>query len=273
MVGRLRMTPRPSPGGGRNATRALGSRVVAAAGGQAGTPGRHRRARVRHRHGHRFMTGFAELLQQDALTKRNAVATGVIPRGERARQRHHRNLSRFGWQQSSMLFSWGDVVSSVIELRQRRLADQTSDSSAMNGRPGHAVFTATAAGGVLNFVINAEQSLRPVAPRHRTSRRDDDGACDWKWRTRAPASRLKTRPSLPAVLHDQGGGRGHRSRPVGELWHDPIARRHDWYRGGDAGGAAFFTVPSAGAQRDDPHHHGRADVRVRCGGASPRAGR
>jgi len=89
-----------------------------------------------------------------------------------------RNLSRFGRQQGSTPapVDLSDVVSSVIELRQRRLVEQQivlhRDERAT--RPAHAVFTELQQ-VVLNFLINAEQSVRDVADRRIVLRTYDEG--------------------------------------------------------------------------------------------------
>jgi C4-dicarboxylate-specific signal transduction histidine kinase len=58
-----------------------------------------------------------------------------------------------------------EVVSSVIELRQRRLVEQgiQLDREDRPAQAAHAVFTELQQ-VVLNFVINAEQSIRTCAP-------------------------------------------------------------------------------------------------------------
>jgi len=58
-----------------------------------------------------------------------------------------------------------EVVSSVIELRQRRLVEQgiQLDREDRPAKAAHAVFTELQQ-VVLNFVINAEQSIRTCAP-------------------------------------------------------------------------------------------------------------
>jgi C4-dicarboxylate-specific signal transduction histidine kinase len=74
-----------------------------------------------------------------------------------------RNLSRFGRQQESkpVPVDLGEVLTSVIELRQRRLAEQAIHLE-RDERATHrarAVFTELQQ-VVLNFVINAEHALR-----------------------------------------------------------------------------------------------------------------
>lgn len=107
--------------------------------------------------------GFAELLQMrpdlspsarhdlSLIQKESTRASAII-----------RNLSRFGRQQTTepMPVRLGDVVASVVELRQRKLQEQgikleiraSSESTVM------AVFTELQQ-VLLNFVINAEQAI------------------------------------------------------------------------------------------------------------------
>ena len=201
------------------------------------------------------ITGFAELLQQDPRTSENARADLALIHQESVRASAIiRNLSRFGRQQSSTPapVQLGDVISSVIELRQRRLLEQNirieRDDRAT--RPAHAVFTELQQ-VVLNFVINAEQSLRDVdAPARRIilRTRDDDGGV-----------RLEVEDSGAGVSADDETKLFQpffTTKPVGEGTGLGLSVSYGiirslggtiGYRGGESGGAVFFfTVPSAG---------------------------
>jgi C4-dicarboxylate-specific signal transduction histidine kinase len=120
------------------------------------------------------ISGFAELLQRDRdvrpdvradlalIQKESARASGII-----------RNLSRFSRQQHSAPTTvlLGDVVSSVIELRQRRLQEQgvTFEIEERATRPVVAVLTELQQ-VVLNFVVNAEQAVAAAPPSERRIR-------------------------------------------------------------------------------------------------------
>ncbi|HET9369949.1 MAG TPA: ATP-binding protein [Vicinamibacterales bacterium] len=120
------------------------------------------------------ISGFAELLQRDRdvrpdvradlalIQKESARASGII-----------RNLSRFSRQQHSVPTTvlLGDVVSSVIELRQRRLQEQgvTFEIEERATRPVVAVLTELQQ-VVLNFVVNAEQAVAAAPPSERRIR-------------------------------------------------------------------------------------------------------
>ena len=110
------------------------------------------------------ISGFSELLQNDPQIGSQAKADLDLIHQESTRAGAIiRNLSRFGRQQESapVAVSLVEVISSVVELRQRRLIDQNirleRDERATN--TAHAVFTELQQ-VALNFVINAEQSVR-----------------------------------------------------------------------------------------------------------------
>jgi C4-dicarboxylate-specific signal transduction histidine kinase len=120
------------------------------------------------------ISGFAELLQRDRdvrpdvradlalIQKESARASGII-----------RNLSRFSRQQHSAPSTvlLGDVVASVIELRQRRLQEQGVSLVVEEHatRPVVAVLTELQQ-VVLNFVVNAEQAVSAARPAERKIR-------------------------------------------------------------------------------------------------------
>jgi len=114
------------------------------------------------------ISGFSELLQHEPGATDRARGDLALIHQESARASAIiRNLSRFGRQQETTPapVSLSDVIGSVIELRLRKLSEQgirlERDERAV--RPAHAVFTELQQ-VVLNFVINAEQSLRARGP-------------------------------------------------------------------------------------------------------------
>jgi C4-dicarboxylate-specific signal transduction histidine kinase len=108
--------------------------------------------------------GISDLLQRDpAVTaERKADLALVYQESERA-SGIIRNLSRFGRQQETrpVPVNLSEVLTSVIELRQRRLVEQgiRLERDERATRPAHAVFTELQQ-VVLNFVINAEHAVR-----------------------------------------------------------------------------------------------------------------
>jgi two-component system NtrC family sensor kinase len=113
------------------------------------------------------IAGSAELLHRGGRVDDATRAELAVIHGESSRASAIiRNLARFGRQQQATPgpVNLGDVLDSVLELRQRRLIDQNihlgRDERAT--RQAHAVFTELQQ-VVLNFVINAEQSMRDNA--------------------------------------------------------------------------------------------------------------
>lgn len=127
------------------------------------------------------ISGFSELLQHGENMDDHTRSDLALIHQESARASAIiRNLARFGRQTESTPTSvrLSEVVTSVIELRQRRLVEQgiTLDRDERATRPAHAVFTELQQ-VVLNFVINAEQSIRggPPASRRIIVRTFDEG--------------------------------------------------------------------------------------------------
>jgi len=117
------------------------------------------------------ISGFSELLQHDANVDDRVRADLALIHQESVRAGAIiRNLSRFGRQTEStpLPVQLAEVVTSVIELRQRRLLEQgiRLDREERAGRPAQAVFTELQQ-VVLNFLINAEQSVRGCPPQSR----------------------------------------------------------------------------------------------------------
>lgn len=107
--------------------------------------------------------GFAELLQLRKDLPAGASQELAIIQKESARASAIiRNLSRFGRQQSTEAspVRLGDVVASVIELRQRRVEEDDIDIDVVESPDTSvlAIFTELQQ-VVLNFVINAEQAV------------------------------------------------------------------------------------------------------------------
>jgi C4-dicarboxylate-specific signal transduction histidine kinase len=114
--------------------------------------------------------GFSELLQMQQNLPEQARADLTLIQRESARASAIiRNLSRFGRQTSEPSpVRLGDIVASVLELRQRKLEEQevrleVEDESEATVP---AVFTELQQ-VVLNFVINAEQAVRHLEPESR----------------------------------------------------------------------------------------------------------
>jgi two-component system NtrC family sensor kinase len=117
------------------------------------------------------ISGFSELLQHDArMDDRTRRDLALIHQESARASAIIRNLSRFGRQQGSRPtpVHLGDVLASVVELRQRRLAEQgiELERDERATQPARAVFTELQQ-VVLNFIINAEQALRACAPGQR----------------------------------------------------------------------------------------------------------
>jgi two-component system NtrC family sensor kinase len=114
------------------------------------------------------VSGFAELLQRNAdLQPAIRADLEVIRKESRRASGIIRNLSRFGRQQSlnPVPVDLGDVIGSVLELRQRRLQEAgiVLDIEESATHPVSAVF-AELQQVLLNFVVNAEQAIADNPP-------------------------------------------------------------------------------------------------------------
>jgi two-component system NtrC family sensor kinase len=112
------------------------------------------------------ISGFSEILQREPDLRPEVRADLALIQKESARASAIiRNLSRFSRQQTTKpgAVKIGDVVTSVVELRQRRLQEQgiALEVSEAATQPAHAVFTELQQ-VMLNFLINAEQSMTGV---------------------------------------------------------------------------------------------------------------
>jgi C4-dicarboxylate-specific signal transduction histidine kinase len=200
------------------------------------------------------ISGFSELLQKDPRMGDQARSDLALIYQESARAGAIiRNLSRFGRQQEStpVPVSLAEVVSSVIELRQRRLTEQNIrlERDELATRPAHAVFTELQQ-VVLNFVINAEQSVRASASGPRRiilrTRDDEDGV------------RLEVEDTGPGVSAEDEAKLFQpffTTKPVGEGTGlglsvsygiiRSLGGRIGYRRGGLGGALFFFTVPAS----------------------------
>jgi two-component system NtrC family sensor kinase len=114
------------------------------------------------------ISGFSEILQRERDLRPEVRADLALIQKESARASAIiRNLSRFSRQQTSKPapVRLGDVVASVVELRQRRLQDQgiRLEVTEAATKPAHAVFTELQQ-VMLYFLINAEQAVTAAAP-------------------------------------------------------------------------------------------------------------
>jgi signal transduction histidine kinase len=120
------------------------------------------------------ISGFAQLLQRDPDIKTDTRTDLVLIHKESARaSRIIRNLSRFSRQQDAppSLVYLNDIVTSVVELRQRQLDEQNITLEVDDGasQPVRAVM-AELQQVLLNFVINAEQAVMTAKPPDRRIR-------------------------------------------------------------------------------------------------------
>ena len=117
------------------------------------------------------ISGFSEILQRNSDLPADVRADlALIQKESRRASAIIRNVSRFSRQQTARpsAVSVADVIASVVELRQRRLHEQNIALDVSDGatRPVLAVFTELQQ-VLLNFVINAEQSIVAAAPASR----------------------------------------------------------------------------------------------------------
>ena len=114
------------------------------------------------------ISGFSEILQRNTTLPEDVRADlALIQKESRRASAIIRNVSRFSRQQTARpsAVSVADVIASVVELRQRRLLEQgiTLDVDDSATRPVLAIFTELQQ-VLLNFVINAEQSIVAANP-------------------------------------------------------------------------------------------------------------
>jgi C4-dicarboxylate-specific signal transduction histidine kinase len=117
------------------------------------------------------ISGFAELLQRDPELRPDVKSDlAIIQKESRRASGIIRNLSRFSRQQNltPVPVYVRDTVASVVELRQRRMAEQSValEVDEQSSRPVRAVFTELQQ-VLLNFVINAEQAVAANPPARR----------------------------------------------------------------------------------------------------------
>ena len=185
----------------------------------------------------RRSAGFSEILQRDPDIGAQARSDLALIKKESARASAIiRNLSRFSRQQ-------GSTPTTVLPTRRRRVGRRAAPAPAAGAehpprarRAGDPVrrspCSPSSSRSLLNFLVNAEQSLVANRPRTRSTHRHSHP----RHGTRRPARGRGQRPgragrarieALPAVLHDQAHRRGHGARPLGELWHRAVVRRDD----------------------------------------------
>jgi C4-dicarboxylate-specific signal transduction histidine kinase len=202
------------------------------------------------------ISGFSELLQRDPTMSAQTKSDLALIHQESARASAIiRNLSRFGRQQPSapVPVDLSEVVTSVVELRQRRMVEQDIrlERDERATRPARAVFTELQQ-VVLNFVINAEHAVRTR----------DAGARRIVLRTRDDSDgvRLEVEDSGPGVPPEDESKLFQpffTTKPVGEGTGLGLSVSYGivhslggeiGYRRGDLGGALFyFIVPVSGA--------------------------
>jgi signal transduction histidine kinase len=191
--------------------------------------------------------GFAELLQMQKDMPEHARPDLTLIQKEASRASAIiRNLSRFGRQMSEPTpVRLRDVVASVLELRQRKLEELSIEVDVDDNSKAHvmAIFTELQQ-VVLNFAINAEQSILHAEPEVRrvTIRTGDREG--WAW--------IEVEDSGPGVAPEHEAKLFqpfYTTKPVGEgtglglsVSYD-IIRSHNGrigYRRGASGGALFF---------------------------------
>jgi C4-dicarboxylate-specific signal transduction histidine kinase len=203
------------------------------------------------------ISGFSELLQKDPrISEQSKSDLDLIHQESTRAGAIIRNLSRFGRQTEStpVAVQLGEVISSVIELRQRRLVEQKIrlERDEQATRPARAVFTELQQ-VALNFMINAEQSVRGCPPnaRHIILRTRDDGSMV---RLEVEDSGAGVSPDNEAKLFQPF----FTTKPVGEGTGLGLSVSYGiirslggiiGYRRGELGGALFFfAVPIFGAE-------------------------
>ena len=198
------------------------------------------------------IAGISDLLQRDpALSNdRKADLALVFQESERA-SAIIRNLSRFGRQTESkpVAVNLAEVLASVIELRQRRLAEQgiRLERDERATRPAHAVFTELQQ-VVLNFVINAEHAVRSVDAASRRiilRTRDVDAGVCLEVEDTGPGVTLENeaklfQPFFTTKPVGEGTGLG-LSVSYGII--QSLGGEIGYKRGGLGGAVFYFTVP------------------------------
>ena len=179
--------------------------------------------------------GFAELLQMhENMPDESRADLSLIRKREHARQRDHPQPAAVRPADAPSrrrcgCATWWRRCSNCVSARSR---SWTSASTSRTNRDAvvSAVFTELQQ-VVLNFAINAEQAIVPLEDSRRRVRiRTGDarqlGVARGGGLRRRRAARGRSQV-VPAVLHHEAGGRGHRAGPVGELRHHHVARRGD----------------------------------------------
>ena len=191
--------------------------------------------------------GFAELLQmQEGMPEQARADLALIQKESARASAIIRNLSKFGRQMSEPTpVRLREVVASVLELRQRKLeeanigveVEEKSNAVVM------AIFTELQQ-VLLNFVINAEQSIVASGAKTRTVVIRTGDEAGWAWIELEDSG-----PGVPAEHEAKLFQPFYTTKPVGEgtglglsVSYD-IVRSHGGrigYRRSPAGGAVFF---------------------------------
>ena len=205
------------------------------------------------------IAGFSEILQRDPDLKDQTRADLALIKKESARASAIiRNLSRFSRQQgmTPTVVIVPDVVASVVELRQRRLQEQ-SIRLELDERATHTVlvvFTELQQ-VLLNFLVNAEQSLvssRPIGERRIIIR-------TWDSEQGVRLEVEDSGPGVPAEHESKLFQPFFTTKPIGEGTGLGLSVSYGivrsfggtmGYRRGDLGGALFYLdLPAAPAGR------------------------
>jgi C4-dicarboxylate-specific signal transduction histidine kinase len=201
------------------------------------------------------IAGFSEILQRDPdLTPQARSDLALIKKESARASAIIRNLSRFSRQQGSTptVVLPTDVVASVVELRQRRLQEQSIrlelDEAATH--PTLVVFTELQQ-VLMNFLVNAEQSLGAVGG-------DRDRRILIRTRDTDQGVRLEvedTGPGVPAEHESKLFQPFFTTKPIGEGTGLGLSVSYGivrsfggtiGYRRGDLGGALFYVdLPAA----------------------------
>jgi C4-dicarboxylate-specific signal transduction histidine kinase len=205
--------------------------------------------------------GFAELLQMQADLPANAKADLLLIQKESGRACGIiRNLALFARQQTgdAAPVRLADVITSVAELRQRRLESEDIELRIEDSSSQHVLAVLTELQQVvLNFVVNAEQAIVMSGrqPGCITIRTRDEG-------DRAILEVEDTGPGIPAELEARLFQPFFTTKPVGQGTGLGLSVSygiidslggHIGYRSAAAGGAIFhFDLPTAAAAVSRP---------------------
>ena len=161
------------------------------------------------------------------IQKESARASAII-----------RDLSLSRQQPGVQSRATAEVVDSVLQLRKRRFTEAGIRIAVQEtGEPVAMAVFEELQQVVLNLVINASRPSwrRRLLVASISNWHGSTGRCGSSARS-GPVCRPRTRPNFPAVFYDEGIGRGHGARLVGQLRHRRVPWRHDripgahWWR-------------------------------------------